>query len=402
MILRPFIALSLLALVSPSGAALVPAGWDPVLEGNRVMDKLINTTAPQVKGAHDAEFVCSGDKAYVVAEVNDVRPGESAGWPEIYCTLSIVNLGTRSVERIIPFARGEETFDNVTLPRGACFVPRIIQKDASTLRCYFAVEHPGKGEAQTWYRDFDLASQRFAPSIAKCRIQTQAGTFDMQPRHFYEDAVAQGFQRPAKDFGLYLFDSFKTFDARTYVALNNFPIGQNALALVHDDLSTFEVLGHYNEPESARLSESAVNRLPDGTWMAICRNDKGNYHFTTSRDGRRWSVGQELPFVSNGANSKPTFDRFGETYYLGWQEKTMIDGVNRSVFNIDISRDGRQWERKYRFETTHSFQYPTFHEHHGVVWLTVTQGDTDPSRKERIMFGRLEAVGSFDSARPAP
>jgi hypothetical protein len=57
---------------------------------------------------------------------------------------------------------------------------------------------------------------------------------------------------------------------------------------------------------------------------------------------------------------------------------------------VDISRDGRNWERKYRFETPQSFQYPAFHEHEGAIWLCVTQGDTDPSRKERIMFGKLE------------
>jgi len=183
-------------------------------------------------------------------------------------------------------------------------------------------------------------------------------------------------------------------DGKLYVALNNFTGQQNALALVHDDLETFEVLGHYNEPQSAALSESAVNRLPDGTWMAICRNDKGNYHFTTSPDGRTWNVGREMPFVPNGANSKPTFDRFGGVYYLGWQEATRIQGANRSVFNLDISRDGKTWQRKYRFETPHSFQYPTFHEHEGTIWLCVTQGDSSPSIKERIMFGKLEETGT--------
>jgi hypothetical protein len=195
----------------------------------------------------------------------------------------------------------------------------------------------------------------------------------------------------------FVFDSFKKFDGKLYVALNNFTGQQNALALVHDDLATFEVLGHYNEPQSAALSESAVNRLPDGTWMAICRNDKGNYHFTTSQDGRTWGVGQPMPYVPNGLNSKPTFEKFGGFYYLGWQEATSIHGANRSVFNVDISRDGKTWERKYRFETPQSFQYPTFHEHEGAIWLCVTQGDKDASRKERIMFGKLEDVGQFES-----
>jgi hypothetical protein len=408
-VLSLVVTLSLLLLAADVGGGeldklnLVPAGWDPVVAGNVVLERLVKVTAPQVKGAHDAEFVCVGDMAYVVAEVNDVKGGESAGWPEIYCAMSIVNLDTMAVEKIIPFARSEQAFENETLPVGACFVPRILRKDDQSLRCYFASEQPGKRQAQTWLRDFDLKTRTFAPTIHKAKLKTATGTFDMQPRYFHVDAAAQGFQKPAQDFGLYLFDSFKRFDGKMYVAINNFPGKQNALVLVHDDLATFEILGHYNEPQSAQLSESAVNRLPDGTWLAICRNDGGNYHFTTSADGETWNVGKELAVVPNGTNSKPTLDRFGDTYYLGWQEKTQIDGVHRSVFNIDVSRDGKMWQRKYRFETTKSFQYPTFHEHDGAIWLCVTQGDSSPSRKERIMFGRLEFVGQYDvTGRIAP
>jgi predicted dehydrogenase len=375
---------------------LLPPGWDPALAGDIVMRRLVNTSAPRVKGAHDAEFVCVGDRAYIVAEVNDLKGGESAAWPFVYVTMSIVNLETLTPEQIIDFAKGEQVFANETLPVGACFVPRILQKDANTLRCYFTSEDPGKRQSQMWYRDFDLARGEFAPTIHKAKLKTAAGTFDFQPQHFHADAAAQGFTKKASDHSFFIFDSFKRFDGRLYVALNNFSGKQNALALVHDDLVTFEVLGHFNEPQTEQLSEAAVNRLPDGSWMAICRNDKGNYHFTTSRDGRTWTPGREMPHVPNGANSKPTFDCFGGVYYLGWQEATRFQGVHRSVFNIDISRDGLTWQRKYRFETPKSFQYPTFHEHEGVIWLSVTQGDTDASRKERIMFGRLETVGQFE------
>lgn len=379
--------------------SLVPTGWDAALAGDEVLQGLVVVTDPRVKGAHDAEMVLVGDRAYIVAEVNDDRAGESAGWPEIYVALSIVNLQSLKTEAVIPFARSEERFENETLPVGACFVPRIIQKDARTLRCYFASEQPGKRQAQTWYRDFDWESRKFAPEIHKARLKTASGVHPMQPRYLHADAVNQGFQKPAKDYGLYLFDSFKEFDGQTYVALNNFPGKQNALAKVHDDLATFEVLGHYNEPQSVNLSESAVNRLPDGTWLAICRQDGGNsnYYFTTSQDGKEWTTAREWPSVPNGTNSKPTFDKFGDTYYLGWQEQTRIHGAHRSVFNIDISHDGQHWERKYRFETPHSFQYPTFREHQGTVWLCVTQGDSSPSRKERIMFGRLEETEAFAS-----
>jgi predicted neuraminidase len=376
--------------------SLLPANWDPALAGDIVMQRLVNTSAPRVKGAHDAEFVCVGERAYIVTEANDVRAGESAGWPEIYATLSIVNLKTLALEKVIDFAKGEQRFGNETLPVGACFVPRILQKDANTLRCYFTSEDPGKRQSQMWYRDFDLKSGDFVPTIHKAKLKTAAGTFDFQPQYFHADAAAQGFAKRALDSSFFIFDSFKKFDGKTYVALNNFSGKQNALSRVHEDLETFEVLGHFNEPQSEALSESAVNRLPDGTWMAICRNDKGNYHFTTSADGKTWIVGKPLPIVPNGANSKPTFDKFGGVYYLGWQESTRIQGVSRSVFNVDVSRDGKTWERKYRFETPQSFQYPTFHEHEGAIWLVVTQGDKDTSRKERIMFGKLEDVAQFE------
>lgn len=385
-----------LSLTPALAEPLVPAGWDPALAGDEVMSGLITVTAPQVKGAHDAEMVIVGDRAYIVAEVNDVRSGESAGWPEIYATLSIVRLNSLELERVIPIARGEQVFENETLPIGACFVPRILQKDDKTLRCYFTSEDPGKRQSQMWYRDYDLGSGVFAPTIHKAKLKTVTGTHDFQPQHFHADAAAQGFTKKAVDSSFFIFDSFKRFDGKLYVAINNFSGKQNALALVHDDLVTFEVIGHYNEPQSEALSESAVNRLPDGTWMAICRNDSGNYHFTTSPDGRTWSVGVEMPFVQNGGNSKPTFDKFGGVYYLGWQEATKIHGVHRSVFNVNISCDGKTWERKYRFESTKSFQYPTFREHEGTVWLCATQGDTSASRKERIVFGKLERVGAFD------
>jgi hypothetical protein len=371
---------------------LVAADWDAKQAADRVMAGLINVSAPQVQGAHDAALALAGDRAYIVAEANDVQPGESADWPFVYVTLSVVNVKTRKVERHINFARGEQAFENETLPPGACSVPRVIQKDAKTLRCYFASEQPKQRQAQTWFMDFDSARMAFENRIHKARIKTAAGTFDMQPQFFHADAAAGGFQRPAVDFGLHLFDSFKRIAGKTYVAMNNYPGGQNALALVHDDLATFEVLGHYHDPQELKLTESAVNRLPDGTWMAVCRQEGGNrnYVFATSRDGRTWTRGAHRDLVPNGTSSKPTFDRFGGIYYLGWQESTRIAGVGRSVFNIEVSRDGASWERKYCFETAKSFQYPTFHEHRGSIYLAVTQGDSDPSRKERIMFGKLE------------
>jgi hypothetical protein len=159
--------------------ALLPTDWDPKQAGDRVLAGLIRVTAPHVKGAHDAEMALVNDRAYIVAEVNDVKAGESAGWPEIYAALSIVRLDTLAVEAVIPFARSGERFANETLPEGACFVPRILRKDADTLRCFFASEQPGRRQAQTWYRDFDVDTGRFAATIHRARLKTAAGVFDM-------------------------------------------------------------------------------------------------------------------------------------------------------------------------------------------------------------------------------
>jgi len=374
-----------------AAAPLLPPGWDAKQAGDRVLSNLVAVTAPQVKGAHDAEMAITGGRAYVVAEVNDEQSGESAGWPCIYSTLSVVNLDPPAVEKIVPLARSGEAFANETLPEGACFVPRILRHDEKTLRCFFASEQPGKRQAQTWYRDFDIGTQTFETNIHRAKIKTAAGVFDMQPQYLYADAAGQGFTGKPVDFGLYLFDSFKTFDGRTYVALNNYPGAQNALAAVNAAHDTFEVLGHYNGAPGMRLTESAANRLPDGTWLAVCRQEGGsrNYVFTQSADGRKWSPGECRYVIPNGTSSKPTFDWIGGLYWLGWQEAT-TGAVGRAVFNVEVSRDGANWERRYRFATGKSFQYPTFREHDGLVYVCVTQGDSSPSRKERIMFGRVE------------
>lgn len=381
--------LFLLAAVLPFSHAFAR---DAKQAGDEELARLVKVTGPEVKGAHDAALVMAGDLAYIVAEVNEVRPGENPEWPEIYVALSIVNSKTMKVEQVLPVVRGGQVFDNTTLPAGACFVPRLLLLNPKTLRLYFASEEPKRRQAQTWYLDFDLETRRFENTLHKVKLKTAAGTFDMQPQFFHADAVAHGFTRPAVDYGLYLFDAFKEIDGRLYVGLNNYPGGQNALGVANAGRDTFEVLGHYDEPFDRKYTESAFNRLPDGTWMAVCRREDGdhNYGFSTSSDGRRWSPLEPRPFVPNGAASKPTFDRFGGLYYLGWQEATKVGGVNRSVFNLDVSKDGVMWERRYRFETEKSFQYPVFVEHNGSIWLAVTQGDADATRKERIMFGKLE------------
>jgi hypothetical protein len=55
--------------------AILPQDWDAKLAADEVLSKLIKVTAPEVKGAHDAEFVMIGDYAYIVAEVNEKDEG---------------------------------------------------------------------------------------------------------------------------------------------------------------------------------------------------------------------------------------------------------------------------------------------------------------------------------------
>lgn len=368
------------------------AAWDPKAAADRVMSRLVSVTGPEVKGAHDADFVIVDGKAYIVGMANDIQPGESAEWPFVYCTMSIVSLRTMQVERRIPVAKGGQAFANFQLPEGACFVPRILRKDERTLRIFFASEAPKQRQAQMHYLDFDLGSQSLRREIHNAKIQTGAGTFDMQPVRFYDDAVARGFRPEAKDYGLYNIDGFKVFDGKVYAVMNNFVGGQNGLAVLNEAKDTFEVLGHFNSLSGEKLTESAAHRLPDGSWLAICRQEGGsrNYMFSTSRDGRTWTAPTYIDSVTKGTNSKPNLEKFGNTYYLGWQESTRVNNVSRSVFNIDVSTDGKKWTRKYRFESDKSFQYLSMHEYRGEVFVTVTQGDHSPSRKERILFGKLE------------
>jgi len=366
---------------------ILPEGWDALQAANRVLEQLVNVTAPEVKGAHGSKLTMIGDRAYVATLADNTAAGETHGRDSIYSALSVVNLKTMTVEQFMTTARSGQAFTNETLPRGACYASGTLRLNEHTLRCFFCSEQPGRGQSQMYYRDLDLRTHAFAKDVHRVKLKTSSGVFDLQPQHLHADAVKHGFTKPAKDYSLELLDPFKNFDGRTYAVLNSFINALNALTVFNDAGDTLEVVGRYNEPFELNLTESAVNRLPDGTWMAICRQSGGsrNYLFTTSRDGGTWTKAEPRGWVPNGTSSKPTFDKFGGVYYLGWQEATRIGNVERSVFNVDVSTDCVKWERKYRFESTQTFQYPAFAEHDGAVWLCVTQG-----RKERIMFGKLE------------
>ena len=145
-----------LTLTVNASESLLPPNWDPVLAGDQVLARLVCITAPKVKGAHDAEMAIvegpptSWPKSTTWA-------GESAGWPKSTRHVHRRTWKRWRWKRSSRFARSEQAFENETLPVGACFVPRILQIEHQTLRCYFASEQPGKRQAQTWYRDFDIA-----------------------------------------------------------------------------------------------------------------------------------------------------------------------------------------------------------------------------------------------------
>jgi hypothetical protein len=177
---------------------------------------LSTVTAPQVKGAHDAEFVCVGERAYLVTEANDVKAGESAGWPFIYATMSIVNLKTLKLERCIDFAKSEQAFENETLPcRCSASCRASSKKTPARCAATFTSEDPASDSRRCGIRDFDVKRGEFMPMIHKAKLKTAAGTFDFQPQHFHADAAAQGFAKKASDSSFFIFDSFKRFDGKT-------------------------------------------------------------------------------------------------------------------------------------------------------------------------------------------
>jgi hypothetical protein len=97
--------------------SLLPASWDPALAGDIVMQRLIRVTAPQVKGAHDAEFVCVGERAYIVEHDNDVAPGHGAG-AAMYCVLTVVNLKTLKVEKTHLLAKDGQLWRSISRDKG--------------------------------------------------------------------------------------------------------------------------------------------------------------------------------------------------------------------------------------------------------------------------------------------
>lgn len=356
--------------------------YDPVCAADQVLCSMVKVNARQVRGIHDAHMAILDGKAYIVYEANDRQPGENHRWEYIYCALSVVDIPTGRLERIFPFARSEQAYSNHTLPRGSCFVPRILVKDPATLRVFFASIPTNYSQQTLWYLDYHTDTQQFENEIFPLYMEADGERTLMQPRHFYRQACRHGFHGREDPAGLYLFEMGKKTDGRYYVAVNNFLTRQNALGVFNEQLDTVQILGNILEPQDAGMSESGITRLPDGSWLAILRSDLGdlNYYFAKSPDGMHWEAAQKSAITPKGSNSKPLLEKIGGLYFLGWQQQP-----DRTVFHIDLSDNGLDWERAFTFRIPMgSFQYPALYSWNGAVYICATQGD-----KSSIWFGKL-------------
>ena len=359
---------------------------NPKVRARTIMNHMIRITHSDVRGAHDAQMVITQGKAYVVYIANNIQPGEDSVWPFVYCAMSIVDIITNQVLAVHTIAEGAQIFSNVQLKPGACFVPRVYQKDERTLRVFFTSMEPQKRETESWYRDFDIVSGTFDNAIYPLYLETDEGRTMLTPTLFHAGAKKLGFSRALKQDGPYLFDADKQIDGKRYAALNIYHGKLNALGVMNEEMDTIRILSYIINPLCEELSEAAVEKLPDGRWIAILRNDSStqNYRFATSTDGMKWSDAEEWPVVQNGSNSKPLLYRYGNLYCLGWQEKP-----DRSRFNIDISKDFVHWKRFISFDDADfSLQYPSLCVWENDVYICCTHG-VKGTPKESIYFGRL-------------
>ena len=98
------LALLLLAAVPFSARAADPAadGWKSLFDG-KTLDgwRVARAGKPTASfKAADGSLEAAGPDGWLeyLGPDNDRRPGEGAGWPEIYSALSIVNLKTLALE----------------------------------------------------------------------------------------------------------------------------------------------------------------------------------------------------------------------------------------------------------------------------------------------------------------
>ncbi len=360
----------------------------PKAAGHAAMAEMLCISTAEMKGTHDAQYVFANGKAYIVYEANNEMAGDLETYEKEYAALAIVDIDSFTVENVEKFAYGNQVYANVTLPKGSAFVPRVIRKDENTLRFFFS-NIVKDTSAYIYYVDYYLATDTFAENAYRLQIMTSRGEEDFSAEVYAELFRADGHECLDGYMGHYLFDIFDIGNTK-YIALNNFHCGQNSLAKFNDTYDCVEIIGNIGGVfDNIKTTESGIVQLKDGTWMAILRNETGdkNYRFSYSKDGKTWSLPRSEDFVKNGTTSKPTLARFGEYYFMGWNE------ISRSLFHIAYSLDAKTWKTLYSFYAPTTFQYPEFNMHNGQMYFSVTTGS-----KEQIWFGKLpiyENDGNF-------
>lgn len=347
---------------------------------NHIMNEALVVNNDVMKGVHDAQFVIINDKAYIVYEANDVQAGEYAGWDYVYAALSIVDLKTHQVEKIVKIAKSEQVFANLTLPHGAAFVPRIAKLDENTLRIYFASEEPGVRNAITYYIDYDLKTETLSDNVYPLKYKNSLGEIVyFTTEEYYKDYILTGYTAYEADYGAYLLDIFYKGDT-TYIALNNFAGAQVSLAKFNEEMNTVELISHIaNSNSYNKFTEHGIIQKEDGSFMTIMREERrGNYFFTYSEDGINWTAPVEEVFVVSGTNSKPTLDNFNGYYLMGWND------TDRSVYRLQYSKDCKNWIDLYTFYSDTTFQYPSFEMYNNEIYYCATIGN-----KQQIIFGKL-------------
>ena len=360
---------------------IIPNNYSPKAAGDFILEDAVLISSDEMLGVHDAQFVIKNDKAYVVYEANDVRAGESLDWDIEYSALAVINLKTFELESIDKFAVSEQVFANMTLPSGACFVPRVLDLGTDKIRLFFASEKRSVRQSLTFFIDYDVVKKEYDSDVHILQVKSGDDYVDFTPQEYINQTLEAGHTCYNEAGGAYLFDIFDVGNEK-YIALNNFLNGQNALAKFNSTYDKMEIIGHIGYGENAiKTTEDAIIKLEDGRWMAMLRNERSenyNYAFSYSDDGESWSHPRQESFVTNGTNSKPTLKNFGGIYIMGYSEST------RSCYRIKASTDAKHWVDLYSIYSPTSFQYADIQRNGNDLFITATEGD-----KEQIVLAQL-------------
>lgn len=358
----------------------VSEAHSPKAAGDKVMQGMIRITSDEMKGTHDADHIYVNGKVYAAYEANNEKPGDPGTYEKEYAALAIIDLENFTVDSIEKFAWGEQVYSNVTMLKGSAYVPRIIRKDENTLRFFFSNNAVDASSGYIYYVDYDIATTAFDDSAYRLKIMTPNGAVDFSAEVYAALFRADGHVCDDSTIGHFLFDIFDVGDTK-YIALNNFRGAQNSLAKFNDTYDCVEIIGNIGGSyEDHRTTESGIVQLKDGTWMSILRDHAGDkrYSFSYSKDGTEWTYPAYEDFMPTGYTAKPTLDRFGDYYFMGYHD------LSRGLFHIAYSLDAKNWTVLYSFHSPTTFQYPKLAIYEGQMYISATMGE-----KESIWFGKL-------------